>query len=110
MASWRPSWPSFAVAQIGYPTAVMEWRFDQSARILEVTFNGGEAPSRDEVGAFLRQVEPLVSSRAVQMLLINGKRVTHRRPLAYGEIASPMLYEAARRRSLRIPSPHLAKG
>jgi hypothetical protein len=80
----------------------MEWRFDQSARILEVTFNGGEGPSRDEVGAFLKQVEPLANNRAVQTLLINGKRVTHRRPLAYSEIANPMLYEAARRRSHRI--------
>jgi hypothetical protein len=78
----------------------MEWRLDDPTGTLEVTFNRAEAPSRDEVGAFLEQVKSIASQSAVRALLVNGERVTGHRALTYPEIATPVLYEAARWRTL----------
>lgn len=101
----------FPVAQIGYPTAVMEWRFEKVAGILEGIFTGGEAPSRGDVGAFLKPVEPLVSHRAgTDAADQREARVIHPGPSAHPEFASTLLNEAARPRALRIQTPHLAKG
>ena len=78
----------------------MDWRLDDPTGTLEVSFNGAAAPSRDEVGEFLEQVEPIVIQSVVRTLLVNGEPVTRRRPLTYPEVATPVLYEAARRRTL----------
>jgi hypothetical protein len=83
----------------------MEWSLDDSTDTLEVTFNQAVAPSRDEVVAFLEQVEPIVSRSAIRTLLVNGERVNRRGPLTYPDVATPVLYESARRRTLGVPTP-----
>lgn len=82
----------------------MEWSLDDPTSTLEVTFNP-VAPSRDEVGAFLEQVHPIISRSAIRTLLVNGERVNRRGPLTYPDVATPVLYEAARRRTLGVPTP-----
>ncbi len=82
----------------------MEWNLDDPTGTLEVTFNG-VLPTRDEVGAFLERVKPIVSRSAIRTLLVNGERVNRRGPLIYPDIATPVLYAAARRRTVRVPTP-----
>ena len=90
----------FPCRRVWVAGASMEWRLHNLTGTLEVMFNRAEAPSRDEVGAFLEQVRPIASQSAIRALLVNGEPVTSRRPLSYPEIATPVLYEAARRRTL----------
>jgi hypothetical protein len=96
---------AFAVARLRVRAAIMEWRLDHPTGTLEVTFNRGAAPSREEVGAFFEQIQPLLSERAVRTLLVNGERLAGRGPLTYPDIACPVLYEAARRRTLEVQYP-----
>ena len=80
----------------------MEWRLDEPTGTLEVNFSA-VAPSREDVGAFLAVVKPIVSRSAIRTLLVNGERVTRRGPLTYPDVATRVLYEAARRRTVGAP-------
>ena len=80
----------------------MEWSLDDPTGTLEVTFNPAAAPSRDEVGAFLEQVKPIVSQSPIRTLVVDGERMTRRGPLTYPDVAIPVLYEAARRRTVGV--------
>jgi len=91
--------------RVWVPGQTMEWRLDDPTGTLEVRCNLAEVPSRDEVGAFLEQVKPIASQSTGRTLLVSGEAVTRRRPLSYPEIATPVLYEAARRRSLGPRTP-----
>ena len=83
----------------------MEWSLDDPTGTLAVTFNAVVAPTRDLVDAFLDQVKPIAGGSTIQRLVVNGERVTRRGPLRYPDIATPVLYEAARRRTTGVPAP-----
>jgi hypothetical protein len=86
----------------------MRWELHEQMGTLEVTFDEAPPPSREEVEGFLRQVQPLVADVEVRALLLNGERVKRNQGLSYPEIAGPIRYEAARRRTERtrsLPSP-----
>jgi hypothetical protein len=86
----------------------MRWELHEEMRTLEVTFDEAPPPSREEVEGFLQQVQPLVADLEVRALLLNGERVNRPRGLSYPEIAGPIRYAAARRRTERtcsLPSP-----
>jgi len=101
--SWSGWLPSFPAGESGY-WGNMEWSLDDPTGTLEVTFNRTSAPSRDEVGAFLEQVKPIVGRSAIRTLLVNGERVNGRGLLTYPEIATPVLYAAARQRTVGVPT------
>ena len=82
----------------------MRWELHEQMAILEVTFDEAPPPSREEVEGFLRQVQPLVADVEVRALLLNGERVKRNQGLSYPEIAGPIRYEAARRRTERTQS------
>ena len=79
----------------------MRWELHEEMRTLEVTFDEAPPPSREEVEGFLQQVQPLVAGVGVRALLLNGERVKRPQGLSYPEIAGPIRYEAARRRTER---------
>jgi hypothetical protein len=82
----------------------MRWELHEQMGTLEVTFDEAPPPSREEVEGFLRQVQPLVADVEVRALLLNGERVKRHQGLSYPEIAGPIRYEAARRRTERTQS------
>jgi hypothetical protein len=82
----------------------MRWELHERMGMLEVTFDEAPPPSREEVEGFLQQVQPLVADVEVRTLLVNGKRVNRTQGLSYPEIAGPIRYEAARRRTERSRS------
>ena len=82
----------------------MHWELHEQMGTLEVSFDEAPPPSREEVEGFLQQVQPLVADVEVRALLLNGERVKRHQGLSYPEIAGPIRYEAARRRTERTQS------
>jgi hypothetical protein len=82
----------------------MRWELHEQMGTLEVTFDEAPPPSREEVEGFLQQVQPLVADVEVRALLLNGERLKRHQGLSYPEIAGPIRYEAARRRTERTRS------
>ena len=82
----------------------MRWELHEQLGTLEVTFDEAPPPSREEVEGLLQQVQPLVADVEVRSLFLNGERVKAHQGLSYPEIAGPIRYEAARRRTERTRS------
>lgn len=77
----------------------MEWQLNDRSRILEISLPGGRAPSRDEVEAFLQEMNLLIGDEGVRAMLIDGQRVSGGH-LTFPEIVGLVRYQAARWRTL----------
>jgi predicted pyridoxine 5'-phosphate oxidase superfamily flavin-nucleotide-binding protein len=78
----------------------MDWEVDGRTATLRIDFDEGPSPSRDEVEGFLRQVAPVLGRQTVRRVSVNGDPVIRRRNVTVEDVALPVLYEAAQRRSL----------
>jgi hypothetical protein len=77
----------------------MEWKLDERSGTLEIALSGGRPPSRDEVEAFLLEMDLLVGDEGVRAMLIDGRRVGGGH-LTFPEIVGLVRYQAARWRTL----------
>lgn len=79
---------------------MLESQHDEGSGTLWVHFGEGLPPSRAEVDEFLLQLSPLLRAGTVRSVSVNGARVNRLRSQTVDDVASPVRYEAARRRGL----------